>query len=158
MKSFVYVMECAGLVKIGVAKNVSRRKDMLQVGNPLEISVFYSRAFEARRAREVERAAHRVFTPQRIRGEWFEVSPDKARDFIAERPSEIEGCGVAQSVIDWIGSQAALARALGCSSANISLWHRDGIPANRAIQIERLTSGKFRAAKIAREDFAKKIA
>ena len=57
-------------------------------------------------------------------------------------------------VIAWAGSQAALAKLLGCSSANISLWHKSGIPANRAVQIERLTSGKFKAAVIAREEAA----
>jgi len=57
-------------------------------------------------------------------------------------------------VIEWAGSQSALAKLLGCSSANISLWHKSGIPANRAVQIERMTSGKFKAAVIARQEVA----
>ena len=59
-----------------------------------------------------------------------------------------------KQITDWAGSQADLARLLGCSRAAVSLWRHTGIPAYRAVQIERLSGGKWKAAQIARPDDA----
>ena len=53
-----------------------------------------------------------------------------------------------QQIIEWAGSQAALARMLGVTRSAVNLWRRDGIPAERAIQIEDYSGGKFKATKI----------
>ena len=55
-----------------------------------------------------------------------------------------------EQIIEWAGSQTALANMLGVTRGAVSQWRDSGIPANRAVQIERLTAGKFKAAKIAR--------
>lgn len=55
-------------------------------------------------------------------------------------------------IIEWAGSQTALANLLGVSRGAVSQWRNsgEGIPAARAVQLERMTAGKFRAAKIAK--------
>ena len=157
MTAFVYVMECADAecIKIGIAKDVGRRLEGIQSGNPLEVTIIYSREFEERRAAQVERAAHRHFKAQRVRGEWFRVSTEDAERFIASQPDDVVIADApVDSVVDWIGGQGALASLLGVTRAAISQWRTVGIPANRAVQIERMTSGKFKAAVIARDEAA----
>lgn len=46
------------------------------------------------------------------------------------------------------GSQSALARMLGVSAAAVAQWCVEGVPPARAIQIEKLTDGKFKAVDI----------
>lgn len=45
----------------------------------------------------------------------------------------------------YFGSQSELARRLGISPAAVTQWLVDGIPAARAIEIEKMTDGKFKA-------------
>lgn len=53
-----------------------------------------------------------------------------------------------QDVIEYFGSKAKLAEALGVERAAVSHWLRYGLPAQRAIEIERITRGWFRARDI----------
>lgn len=49
-------------------------------------------------------------------------------------------------IVEYFGSQAAIARALGIKPPSVSQWARDGVPELRQFQIERLTRGALRAA------------
>jgi DNA-binding transcriptional regulator YdaS (Cro superfamily) len=50
-------------------------------------------------------------------------------------------------VVDQLGGVAAIARLLGVSQPAVSQWLRDGrLPPARAVQIEAITGGRFRAA------------
>ena len=52
-------------------------------------------------------------------------------------------------ILDWFGGQSETARALGVSPQAVFQWALDGkIPPKRAIQIERLTAGHFKAVEI----------
>ena len=51
-------------------------------------------------------------------------------------------------IVDHFGSQTAMADALGVDRAAVSQWRATGLPPFRAIQIETLTRGKFRAVRI----------
>lgn len=51
-------------------------------------------------------------------------------------------------IISHFGNQAALARALGVSRVAVTQWKVEGIPSHQAIQIERITGGKFKAVDI----------
>lgn len=46
------------------------------------------------------------------------------------------------------GGQSALAEALGVDRSAVTQWKTDGVPAFRAVQIEGITKGKFRAVDI----------
>jgi DNA-binding transcriptional regulator YdaS (Cro superfamily) len=50
------------------------------------------------------------------------------------------------AVVAYFGSQSAMARALGVTRASVSCWIINGIvPPARAIQIEKVTEGEFKA-------------
>lgn len=52
-------------------------------------------------------------------------------------------------IIEHYGGKLALAKALGVSAPAVTLWcHLNRIPPRRAIQIEQMTNGKFRAVDI----------
>lgn len=53
-----------------------------------------------------------------------------------------------EDVLKYFESQSELARLLGLTRYSVSLWKRDGIPPMRAIEIERLTNGHFKASDI----------
>lgn len=59
-----------------------------------------------------------------------------------------------EQIIEWAGTQTTLARLLGVTRGAVSQWRTAGIPPGRAVQIERLTGGKFKAAQIARQEAA----
>jgi len=53
-----------------------------------------------------------------------------------------------QEIIDHFGGNARLAEALGVERQAVTFWLRFGLPPHRAIEIERLTDGKFKALDI----------
>ena len=54
-----------------------------------------------------------------------------------------------EQIIEHFGGKLALANALGVSPPAVSLWCQIGrMPPRRAIQIEQMTNGKFRAVDI----------
>lgn len=46
------------------------------------------------------------------------------------------------------GGQMVLAETLGVDKSAVTQWKKDGVPAFRAVQIEKLTNGKFKAVDI----------
>lgn len=75
---YVYAIGAAGhqAVKIGYAAQPRKRLADLQIGCPLALVLRW--AFPAESATHVERALHKRFVRQRIRGEWFDLGPDGA--------------------------------------------------------------------------------
>lgn len=52
-------------------------------------------------------------------------------------------------IIEYFGSQVKTAEALGVKPANVTFWKQSGfMPSKRAIMVERLSGGKFRAIDI----------
>lgn len=52
-------------------------------------------------------------------------------------------------IIEHFGGQSRMAEALGVAPANITFWKQSGtMPSRRAVQVERLTGGKFKAVDI----------
>lgn len=51
-------------------------------------------------------------------------------------------------ICNYFGNQARLAKALNVTRVAVSIWKREGIPAARAIEIEKLTEGRFKAVEI----------
>lgn len=87
--SYVYVAEdSAGqCCKIGMSDDPASRLGALRVANPrLNIVEVYG-SFERTVALAIEQTAHSVLSSFAISGEWFQVSPDVAREAIeiAER-------------------------------------------------------------------------
>lgn len=59
-------------------------------------------------------------------------------------------------IIQHFKTQAGLARALGLERMTVSNWKKRGIPLGRAVEIEVLTKGKFKAKKIRPDKFEKR--
>lgn len=73
----VYVLKSeAGPVKVGIAKNVAMRAQGLSQQQPFSVAVV--EIFQTNKAREIEALAHKLLRAHRIRGEWFNVSAEKA--------------------------------------------------------------------------------
>lgn len=51
-------------------------------------------------------------------------------------------------IVSYFGGQTKLAEILGIDKAAISNWRKDGVPPLRAIEIERLSDGHFKAVDI----------
>jgi hypothetical protein len=60
-------------IKIGVAKDIEKRRSNLQTGNPSVIRLLGWINTDA--AFELERRLHRHFAATRVRGEWFAIEP-----------------------------------------------------------------------------------
>lgn len=58
-----------------------------------------------------------------------------------------------KKLIDFYGSRSRLARALGVHRAAVTQWcDQGGLPPKRAIQVEQLTGGMFKAVDICVRD------
>lgn len=55
-----------------------------------------------------------------------------------------------EKICGYFDGQRGLAKRLGVTEAAVSIWKRDGIPAGRAIEIERISNGTFKATEITR--------
>lgn len=53
-----------------------------------------------------------------------------------------------QKIIEHFGSRSELARLLKVDRAAVTQWAKDGLPPARAIEIEQLTMGEFKAVDI----------
>lgn len=76
----VYVMQDdLGRVKIGISRKPKGRMNDLQKASASSVSLVSSQLAEGRGAAlAVERRAHALLQPLRIRGEWFSVPPEAA--------------------------------------------------------------------------------
>ena len=72
-RGYVYVIQCLGLTKIGVAENVEARFSALQVGNPTPLRLVNS--FASASPLDDEQALHDRFAKYHTRGEWFNLPP-----------------------------------------------------------------------------------
>lgn len=53
-----------------------------------------------------------------------------------------------EDVIEYFGGKSVMADRLGVSPAAVTWWIQNGIPAGKAIEIEKLSKGWFRAKDI----------
>ena len=75
----VYIIECAGYVKIGVAYDPESRLEEINVGAPVRATLYRSREFSERLvACNIESRLHRFFAQHRSNGEWFQITPQVA--------------------------------------------------------------------------------
>lgn len=81
----VYIMECAGAVKIGIAHHLTQRLADLQTANPFDVTIAHSiQVKNKREAIRIERTLHSRFIAFRLKGEWFAISVRDAIDALDE--------------------------------------------------------------------------
>lgn len=77
----VYVISAPGHpVKIGIAKDPERRLAELQTGSPHRLMIHFTASVS--NGRGVERACHMTLSANRLEGEWFDVTPDRAIEVV----------------------------------------------------------------------------
>lgn len=82
-QAYVYVIGTEdGPQKIGIANNPESRRAIFQTGNPEPLMLAASVPVLKHEALSVERYAHWLLEGSRIRGEWFNVSPDEALEAV----------------------------------------------------------------------------
>ncbi|HIC10926.1 MAG TPA: GIY-YIG nuclease family protein, partial [Campylobacterales bacterium] len=74
--SFIYVITDGEFYKIGATKNINRRIEILQMGNPRPLKLVYQKETPNNRAKEIEHYLHKYFSDKNILGEWFKLSED----------------------------------------------------------------------------------
>lgn len=76
---YIYLVECQGFRKIGIAGDVESRMASLQTGNPFPLCLEGCYGFE--NAEIVEKAVHQKFAEFRKRGEWFDLHKENVEEF-----------------------------------------------------------------------------
>jgi hypothetical protein len=67
-----------GYVKIGYTKDIKKRIDSLQTGNPRQLKVIWKiQCHNLYKARGIEAQLHNIFHNKRKNGEWFKISHDE---------------------------------------------------------------------------------
>lgn len=81
---YLYVIENVnnGLIKIGYSKNPEGRCRSLQTGNADTLKVFHTVQINESRARTVEQKLHKEIGYLRVKGEWFKINAEHAKNLI----------------------------------------------------------------------------
>jgi hypothetical protein len=66
---YVYLVQAGDFIKVGIARDVKRRIDLMQVGCPFKIELIA--AIPCADPRKIERALHDKLKPYHSRGEWY---------------------------------------------------------------------------------------
>jgi hypothetical protein len=89
-RSFVYVLECEGFVKIGYAHDPIYRTTVHQVGNPFQINLVGYAEYPSRQAAEAaENRALAAFREQRSRGEWHAADANEVLTYVRRDAGEL---------------------------------------------------------------------
>ena len=81
--TYIYFLKCEvsrktmrmNKIKIGIAKNPLSRLQILQTGNPFNLSLWYCFKVPIDSAKRLEKSLHQKFRWSNRRGEWFEIRP-----------------------------------------------------------------------------------
>lgn len=68
---YVYVIQADKFVKIGIAKDVIQRLNMMQIGNPHQLKLLHSWGTVTPKA--IEEEIHCEYRRFHVRGEWFKI-------------------------------------------------------------------------------------
>jgi len=71
-----------GPIKIGFSKNPIQRIKTLQTAHPSPLVIHKMVAFETDKIRLVEKSIHQSLSYKKKKGEWFNITPEEAIDFI----------------------------------------------------------------------------
>ena len=64
--------------KIGFSKDVAKRLSTLQTGNPTQLKIHHTEPVPEQRVRILEKKLHSELGYLRVKGEWFNITPDRA--------------------------------------------------------------------------------
>lgn len=80
---FIYVIgPNEGAQKIGLSGDVEKRLSTLQTGSPVELFVHHKEPIDTKQVRKLEKKIHVELNHKRARGEWFDLTPTEAKEFV----------------------------------------------------------------------------
>lgn len=80
---YIYVIgPTEGPQKIGLSGDVEKRLQTLQTGYPVELFIHHKEEIEAKQVRKLEKKIHTELNYKRARGEWFNMTPKEATEFV----------------------------------------------------------------------------
>lgn len=82
--SYIYVIEGAGLRKIGLSRAPKQRLADLQSGSPVKLVLERTRCVRHAFVYPTERHAHSILKPYRSHGEWFKCTKEQAKHALNE--------------------------------------------------------------------------
>lgn len=90
-KGILYFIQQAndGPIKIGITENLELRLSQLQTSNPFPLVVIHTLALEIEKLKKFENFFHKLFSHNRLNGEWFKPSP-----FVKKRISQLVQGGI----------------------------------------------------------------
>jgi hypothetical protein len=78
---YIYAIEAnSGQVKIGMAADPKQRRDGLQTGSPVELTLLV--ASPAEDPETAEKELHKRYSDERMRGEWFRLKREDIRELV----------------------------------------------------------------------------
>ena len=80
MEGYIYLILDGEFFKIGVAKNVIKRKKGLQTGNPYDLTIL--KTHKSKNPFKVEKMLHMYYHKNRVNGEWFDLSLNEVKEFL----------------------------------------------------------------------------
>jgi hypothetical protein len=76
---YIYVIgPKEGFQKIGFSQDVEKRLSSIQTGNPEKLIIHHKAEVPDDRARLLERMIHKLNHHKKIKGEWFDLTPEEA--------------------------------------------------------------------------------
>jgi len=80
---FIYVIGPAeGPQKIGLSGDVEKRLQTLQTGSPVTLIIHHTEEVNPKKVRLLEKKIHNELNHKRVKGEWFDLSPEDAKAFV----------------------------------------------------------------------------
>lgn len=80
---FIYVIgNLTNRQKIGFSGDVHKRLSSIQTGNPEKLFLHHYVPVPKNRVRLLEKKIHTEMSYKRISGEWFNMTPSEAKDFL----------------------------------------------------------------------------
>lgn len=80
---FIYVIgNNSNRQKIGFSKDVFKRLKTLQTGNSEELLLHHYIQIPEEKVRLIEKKLHQELSYKRLKGEWFNMTSEEAKDFL----------------------------------------------------------------------------
>lgn len=80
---YIYVIgPKVGPQKIGITKDLKSRLKAIQTGNPDKLFIHHFEEVETKQVRPLEKKIHLELSYKKLKGEWFDLTPEEAVDFL----------------------------------------------------------------------------
>lgn len=87
--AFIYFIGCGKFIKVGIARDIEKRLQLLQIGNPYPLKIL--RSFLSANPQRDEERLHNALERFHARGEWFEIGIGLLEALINEAELEMIG-------------------------------------------------------------------